>query len=95
MATEFDTPTVKPQKIAVALENNFETEKQEVTASATGRLANVMIDIAHANGIPIHNDEDLAQLLIAQKPGPVLDPLARELVAEVLSFLYQVDSQTK
>ncbi len=62
-----------------------------VTASGRGEFANTLLSIAFANGVPVREDADLAQVLSAieiETPVPVA---AFAAVAEILSYVYRAN----
>ncbi len=62
-----------------------------VTARGTGYLAERIIAMAVENGIPIREDENLAQLLDALDVGVEIPPALYQAVAEVLVFVYRIN----
>ena len=62
-----------------------------VTARGTGRLAERIIAMALENGIPIREDENLAQLLDALDVDMEIPPALYQAVAEVLVFVYRIN----
>ena len=62
-----------------------------VTASGRGEFAETLLSIAFANGVPVREDADLAQVLSAieiETPVPVA---AFAAVAEILSYVYRAN----
>lgn len=62
-----------------------------VTASGQGEFAETLLSIAFANGVPVREDADLAQVLSAieiETPVPVA---AFAAVAEILSYVYRAN----
>jgi len=84
MSEQRDTP-----QQAVALFYDGRTTPR-VTARGSGALAEEIIRIAEAHGVPLHADRDLLVLLSQLELG---DEIPRELyvaVAEVIAFAYML-----
>ncbi|TVQ34320.1 MAG: hypothetical protein EA356_10795 [Geminicoccaceae bacterium] len=78
-------------KIAIALQYAWGEGAPTVTASGQGKLAARIVDQAVAHGVPVHADAQLAQLLAKTPVGTSIPPAAFLAVAQLLSFLYDVD----
>lgn len=64
-----------------------------VVASGRGSLAEKLIGLAREAGVPVRNDQDLAERLIWLKPGEVIPEELYGPVAEVLLFLVDLDKK--
>ena len=76
-------------KVAVSMRWD-KTGAPKVTAQGRGELAERIIELAKVHNIPVREDKDLAQLLLALHLG---DEIPRELyvaVAEVIAFAYSL-----
>jgi flagellar biosynthesis protein len=62
-----------------------------VTAAGQGLVAEKILEVAAAAGIPIQHDAALAEVLSRIDPGEEIPPEAYRAVAEILAFLYRVD----
>jgi len=62
-----------------------------VTARGTGQLAERIIALAVENGIPIQEDDNLAQLLVSLDVDVEIPPALYQAVAEVLVFVYRIN----
>lgn len=62
-----------------------------VTASGRGAVAERIVALAFAHGVPVREDSDLATLLAAVEPGTDIPMEAMMAVAEVLSHLYRLN----
>ncbi|GAB4263508.1 MAG: EscU/YscU/HrcU family type III secretion system export apparatus switch protein [Deferrisomatales bacterium] len=62
-----------------------------VTASGKGRLAERIVDLARAAGVPVREDAALAEVLSRLDPGEEIPPETYRVVAEILAFLYRLD----
>jgi flagellar biosynthesis protein len=77
--------------IAIALRYAWSDGAPTVTASGKGALATRIVDEAVAHGVPVHADAQLAGLLAKTPVGTAIPPAAFLAVAQLLSFLYDVD----
>lgn len=86
--------TEKPKK-ATAIEYNPHTREgaPKVLASGVGSVAERILDIAREQGIPIHEDPDLAELLSKVDIGSEIPEELYLAVAEVLAFLYNTGQE--
>ncbi|TNF35270.1 MAG: flagellar protein FhlB [Gammaproteobacteria bacterium] len=74
-------------RIAVALEYDGENAPV-VSASGVADIAEKIIAIAEANGIPLHNDKALVEVLSQINPGEEIPEKLYRAVAEVIAFAY-------
>lgn len=84
-----------PEKIAIALRYAWGEGSPEVVAGGKNTLAEAIVERAIAHDVPVHADADLARLLAAVPVGTAIPPDAFLAVAQVLSFLYDVDSMVR
>jgi len=83
---------MKEQQAAVALGYDpTAPDAPKVLASGLGEIAKKILDIARENDVHIHKDDNLATLLAQVPVGSEIPEEAYQLVAELLSFLYQTD----
>jgi len=78
---------VNPANIAVALKYDGKNSPT-ITAKGQGNLAQEIIDLALANGVPLDNNPELVRILSSI---PLGDEIPEELyiaVAEVIAFAY-------
>jgi flagellar biosynthesis protein len=91
-------PRPKPA-IAVALDYKRpdgridEKRAPRVAASGRGAVAEQILEIAFAKGIPVREDPDLAQILATLEVDSVIPVDALSAVAEILSYLYRLNGQ--
>jgi flagellar biosynthesis protein len=64
-----------------------------VSASGRGAVAEQILEIAFAKGIPVREDPDLAQILAAVEVDSVIPVDALAAVAEILSYLYRANGK--
>jgi len=82
------------QEVAIAL--GFKPELDDapkILAAGYGEIAKQIMAIAKDEGIHIHQDDNLAQLLARIPAGSEIPKDAYQLVAELLAFLYSADQK--
>ena len=78
---------------AVALE--YEPEKNAVpriTASGKGNVAEQILQIAFAHGIPVRQDADLVEILSVLEVDSPIPLEAYVAVGEILSYVYRMNA---
>ena len=81
-------------KKAVALRyNKTQGKAPRVVAKGKGKVAQKIIDIALKNNIPLFEDRNLAQLLESLDLDTEIPPELYRAVAEVLVFIYRLNSK--
>jgi len=78
---------VNPANIAVALKYDGKNAPT-ITAKGQGNLAQEIIDLAHANGIPLDNNPELVRILSSIPLGEEIPEDLYIAVAEVIAFAY-------
>ena len=64
-----------------------------VAATGRGAVAEQILEIAFAKGIPVREDPDLAQILSTLDLDSVIPVDALSAVAEILSYLYRLNGR--
>jgi len=64
-----------------------------VAATGRGAVAEQILQIAFAKGIPVREDADLAQILATLDQDSVIPVDALSAVAEILSYLYRLNGK--
>jgi flagellar biosynthesis protein len=83
------------QKRATALGYDAENDiAPKVLASGRGVIADQIIAIARANGIPIREDPILVQALSQVEINQAIPPELYEIVAEVLAYIYRLKGRS-
>lgn len=85
-------PTRQGPKIAVAL--GYDETRQaapQVIAAGRGDLAEAILKVAQAHGIPLYADHPLAKALVRLEAGAAVPPELYGAVAEVLAFLWRLE----
>jgi flagellar biosynthesis protein len=87
--TQRETP-----RRAVALRYERARERApRVVAHGQGRIAETILEFARANGVPVHQDADMVELLGACELHSEISPELYEVVAQLLSFLYRTNER--
>ena len=88
--------TEKKRDKAVAISYNEEKDNApRITAKGSGVTAQRIREIAKANGIPVHKDDDLLELLSQIDIDREIPPELYTAVAEVLCWIYQAELELK
>ena len=92
-----DAVLVNPTHVAVAIRyRRDEGRAPKVIAKGKGQLAEIMRDLARANGIPIVEDIPLTRLLYRRvKVGGQVPAETYKAVAAVLAFVYRVTGRVQ
>jgi len=78
--------------MAVALAGEQEADKPpKVVAGGRGRIAEQILEVAFAQGVPVREDADLAQLLTSIDIDSDIPVEAFVAVAEILTYVYQAN----
>ncbi len=89
-------PTSSSRKTAVAL--SYKPEKDaapKITAKGKGIVAEKIIAVAKAHGIPIKDDPDLVTVLAKLELDREIPPELYKAIAEIFAFIYQVNQSSK
>ncbi|MGC9022487.1 MAG: EscU/YscU/HrcU family type III secretion system export apparatus switch protein [Dissulfurimicrobium sp.] len=82
------------RKKAVAL--SYDTEKDiapRVTAKGEGLVAEKILEIARASGVPVRQDSDLVEVLSRLELNAAIPPDTYAVVAEILAWIYKVNNK--
>jgi len=63
-----------------------------VVATGQGTLAEKILQLARKQGIPVHEDADLAEVLSRLNLNEEIPPETYVLVAEILAFVYRANN---
>ena len=86
-----ETPPAK-RTVAVAIGAGAESRAiPTVTAAAHGALAEKLLEIAFANGVPVRQDADLAEIISALEVDSEIPIAAFAAIAEILSYVYRLN----
>lgn len=82
------------QQQAVAIGYNRKVDRApRVLAKGRGELADRIVEVARAHGIPLREDPTLVNLLAQLEVEQEIPPVLYEAVAEVLAFIYRLRGQ--
>lgn len=81
---------------AVALKYKRKVDRApKIIAKGRGEIAEQIIQIADAHGIPLHEDQGLADVLELLDLDTEIPSELYRAVAEVLVFIYDIDSRMR
>ncbi len=81
----------QPRKQAAALRYDPKKAAPEVVAAGFGVVAERLIEVAEAHGVPIRHEPDLASALVSLGVGAEIPPELYAAVAELLAWVASVD----
>lgn len=76
---------------AVALQYGADDSAPVVVASGMGYLAEKIVDVAHANGVPIYEDDSLATILSQLTLGQEIPPELYQAIVEIYVYFLNFD----
>ncbi|WP_028611055.1 EscU/YscU/HrcU family type III secretion system export apparatus switch protein [Paenibacillus harenae] len=89
-------PESKKMKKAVALKYKpGELSAPVMIAKGKGHLADLILERAKENGIPVQEDSSLVEVLSKLDIDQEIPPELYTLVAEILSFVYRSDRRAR
>jgi len=88
-----DNNPKKQQERAIALKYHDANKLPSILAKGYGAIADEIIAMAEANGIPVEKNENLATMLSKIETDHSIPEETFKLVAEVLCFLYHTDKE--
>ena len=87
---------VPPKKSAAALKYDVEKDvAPRVTATGKGFVAERIVALAKEYGIPLYEDPTLVELLVKLDLGDAIPYELYQVVAEVLSFIYNMERKAR
>ena len=87
-------PHRDPRRAAVALKYNATTDNApKITAKGHGLVADNIIALAKAHGIPMREDPNLVQVLAQLDLQQEIPPHLYKVIAELLAFVYRLNQQ--
>jgi len=90
-----DTPKSKQEKAIALLYDKEKSDAPKVIASGRGKIAEKIIETARDAGIHIQEDPDLVEVLAKIPVGKEIPAELYQTIAELLSFVYQVNDKYK
>lgn len=86
----------KKRDRAVAINYQSQSDRApRVTAKGEGLIAQKIKAIALAQGIPLHRDDDLVELLAQTEINREIPPELYAAIAELLSWIYRANDALK
>lgn len=90
------TPPKLPLPKAAALQYDKDTSAApRLTAKGRGMVAEKIIALAEASGIPLYRDPDLIEILEKTEIDTEIPLEVYAIVAEVFAYVYKVNQQKK
>ena len=80
----------EPAAVALKYERLRETAPK-ITASGRGPVAEQILALAFANGVPVREDPDLTEILAELDIDTVIPVTAFAAIAEILAYLYRLN----
>jgi len=77
---------------AVALHYDQESAPK-VVASGTGDIAQEIVDIANAHGIPLYENAELVRMLAQLELGEEIPDVLYRLIAEIIAFAFYLQGK--
>jgi flagellar biosynthesis protein len=81
-----------PTRVVALRYDEDEARAPRVVASGAGEVAQHILDVARAKGVPVREDADLVALLAACDLGEEIPLELYEAVAELLTWLYRLNA---
>jgi len=82
----------EPRRAAVALKYDAATDSApKVIAKGRGLVAEKIMALARAQGIPMREDPDLVQMLTQIDLDQEIPPSLYKIIAELLAFVYRLN----
>ena len=78
--------------IAVALKYD-EVNAPKLNAKGEGDIANAIIDIAEAHGVPLYQNSDLVKLLSTLELGEEIPETLYLVIAEIIAFAFHLQGK--
>jgi flagellar biosynthesis protein len=86
----------KPSRKAVALRyDQSQDEAPKIIAKGRGLVAEKIIELAEEQGIPLHKDSDLVEILSRLNINQDIPEETYLVVAEILAFIYRTNESYK
>ena len=84
------------RKTAIAVRYDVDHDRAPlILATGRGSIADEIVRLAEENGIPLHEDKPLAEMLAKLELDTEIPPDLYVLVAEVLFFVYKLDKMAE
>jgi flagellar biosynthesis protein len=93
MTPNSETQRDAPRRAVALRYERASEDAPRVVAHGQGRVAETILAFARANGVPVHEDADMVELLSACELGAEISPELYEVVAQLLAFLYRTNER--
>ena len=85
----------RKSKKAAALKYDINQDNApKIIAKGSGRLAEKIIKKAEAENIPLEKNQDIIDILLKLNIGQEIPPKLYQVIAEILSFIYQMEEKS-
>jgi flagellar biosynthesis protein len=81
----------KPLKAAALQYTDGQSAAPKLVAKGTGQIAEKIIELAKAHGIPFHEDADLVEILEKIEIDTEIPLEVYAIVAEIFAYLYRTN----
>ena len=89
---------MKKREIAKAVAIRYDQARNRapaITAKGFGSIAEKILEIAKKNGIYIHKDSDMVEILSRLEIGDEIPEYLYKAIAEILAFVYKLNKNYK
>ena len=86
---------VKPKKSAALKYLHGKDSAPKLVAKGRGKLAEEIVKIAQAHGIPVQEDKDLVEFLSVLDLYQEIPPELYKAVADILAFVYFLNTEAE
>jgi flagellar biosynthesis protein len=86
----------KPPKETLAIALGYDKDVEpapHVVATGKGYIAEQIIAIAKENGVTVHKDDELAEILSVLDVDTIIPTQAYAAVAEILAYVYRTNAR--
>ena len=85
----------RQRAVALQYDASERTAAPKVLAKGQGDLAERILEVARAKGIPLYRDPELIEVLGQLDVGAQIQPELYQAVAEVLIFIYKMNQKKR
>lgn len=83
----------KFKKVAALKYDKDKDNAPRIIAKGKGKLAEKLLKVASENDIPIQEDQDIVDILVRLNIGEEIPRELYQVIAEILSFIYQLENE--
>ncbi|WP_346354498.1 EscU/YscU/HrcU family type III secretion system export apparatus switch protein [Azotosporobacter soli] len=92
MAEEEERPDINRKAVALRYSVN-DDRAPRIVAKGAGYIADQILAAARKNAVPVYQNKTLTSMLMALELDREIPPELYQAVAEVLSYIYQLDKR--